>query len=338
MKNSAKKRGFVFMIQLLIGSCIGLGSMILQAQETGMHFKTVWQGENGQNHMNILVVSALIEQTPLTVNDEIAVFSGQNCVGVTKLKKTVVPTDNSTFVSIFASQDDGSNNGFIENDQIVFKIWDAKNQKEINVNKVVYRDQIASWNSSGTFSGGSTSVVEIQNTSLLTQTIPLIKGNNLFSTYLIPSNTDMAVLVKDISDAGLLVSVQDEAGNSYAFSPKKKEWTNSIGSLEKTEGYLINVTANCDLKITGKLIDLPMDIPLQTGWNYISFPSTAAIDAMKLVKPLIDQQKLIKVQDEKGNSIETVRKSGVWVNNIGIFEPGKAYKINVSSNAVIRIQ
>lgn len=97
----------------------------------------------------------------------------------------------------------------------------------------------------------------------------------------------------------------------------------------------MSVNANCLLQIAGKMIVLPLTIPLTTGWNYISIPINNAVDVMKTVQPLIDQKKLIKVQDEQGNTIEPVRKTGVWINNIGTFYPGKAYKIDVSSSTSI---
>lgn len=80
--------------------------------------------------MNLMVVSAILEDLPLLVDDEIAVFSGLKCVGVAKIQ-AVNPADNTTFLEISASQDDGLNNGFIDNDTIIFKIWDNKNQKEM---------------------------------------------------------------------------------------------------------------------------------------------------------------------------------------------------------------
>lgn len=127
------------------------------------HFNTVWQGENGQNHMNFLVVSAILEDLPLSVDDELAVFSGSNCVGVTKLTKSINPLDNTSFLAISASQDDGIApvNGYIANDDVVFKIWDSKNQKEMVAKAVTYRSEVASWSTNGKFTAGATSVVEL---------------------------------------------------------------------------------------------------------------------------------------------------------------------------------
>ena len=328
------KINFIALILVLIASYSYAGrNQVVEIAST--HFITAWEGENGQDHMNIMVVSAVIENQALSVNDEIAVFSGSICVGSSKLTKDLNPLDNTTFVTILASKGDGLSNGFVENDPIIFKIWDDSSQKEILINSVSYRNDVSSWLTTGTFSAGATSVVDIVHNTEITQTIQLIKGSNLFSTYLIPTNPEVSVVMKSLFDSGYLVKVSNESGGSYSYSTKKKVWIDTLGPIEKTEGYLIDVTSNCNLQIRGKMIDLPLTIPLRTGWNFISIPQTVAVDAMKIIQPLIDQKKLIKVQDELGNTIEASRKTGVWVNNIKTFYPGKAYKINVSSTTAI---
>ena len=302
------------------------------------HFIPVWQGENGQNHMNFIVVSAIMEDIPLTVNDEIAVFSGSICVGAKRLSQTIRSTDNTTFLSFVASMSDGTNNGFTSNDTIIFKIWNNQSQTEMVAKKVIYQKDLAAWLTTGRYASGATSVVEIESFSEFTQTIELIKGYNLFSTYVAPTNSDMGVVTKPLRDDGRLVKIQDEAGNSYEYLGSFGGWSNKIGNVQKTEGYRIRVNSNSSFQVTGRQITLPLDIPLQAGWNFISFPRVDQVDAMAVVQALISQNKLIKVLDEQGNSIENWGKNGGWRNNIGNLTPGKGYKINVSSNAVLTIQ
>jgi hypothetical protein len=331
---STNKRNSLVAFILFFAAISLIGGNQLSAAN---HFVTVWQGQNGQNHMNFMVVSAVLEKMPLSVDDELAVFSGSKCVGATKLTKAIDPQDQSTFLNISASQDDGSGNGFIENDTIIFKIWDNKNLKEIVAKSVVYRKDISSWLTSGRFSASATSVVEITHNTELTQTIQLVKGNNLISTYLIPTNPDVSVVLKPLYDKGLLTKLQDEVGNTFSYT-STTGWVNKIGSIQKTEGYLISVTANCSLLINGQKISLPFDIPLKAGWNFISFPSTTAVNALTAVQSLIDQKKLVKVQDELGNSIENLKRYGGWRNSIGNFVPGKSYKVNVSSDTFLTIK
>lgn len=309
-----------------------------QAEIVPSHFIPVWQGENGLNHMNIMVVSAILEDLPLQANDEIAVFSGSKCVGASKLAKAINTSDNTSFLTISASQNDGTNNGFTDNDTIVFKLWDNVNQREMAVISAVYRNDISGWMTNGKFSPGTTSVVELVSYVQYKQTINLVKGYNLMSTYLVAQNPDAKVVTQSLKASGSLVKLQDETGNSLENWGTFGGWINNVGNIQKTEGYKIKVVDNCSLEVTGRPIALPLDIPLKNGWNIISFPRTDIIDAMQIIQPLITQNKLVKVQDELGNSIENWGIYGGWKNGIGNFVPGKAYKVKMSSDATLTIQ
>ena len=302
------------------------------------HFKTVWEGLNGLNHMNINVVSATLEDVPLSVDDEIAVFSGSKCVGTTKLTKTIVSSDNTTFLSILASQDDGSGNGFSENDTIVFKIWDSKTQSELQVNGVVYRNDVSTWKTNGKYSPAATAVVEIASYNVITQSIELLKGYNMISTYVSVQNPNVSAVTKSLQDQGSLIKMQDETGNSLENWGNFGGWINQLGSMEETEGYKIQVANNCTLQVTGRSIVMPFDISLKTGWNIISYPRTDVVNAMNVFQALIDQNKLVKVQDEAGNSIENWGLFGGWKNGIGNLIPGKAYKVKISADAILTFQ
>ncbi len=306
--------------------------------EPDAHFKTVWQGENGQNHMNMNVVSATLEGLQLSVADEIALFSGADCVGTIKLKESINSSDQSTFLTIHASQNDGSNNGFADNDTIIFKIWDSKNQLEILVNSVTYKNDIASWITSGKYVPGATSTVKIEAYTGISQTIVLKKGYNLISTYLNANYPKVTSVTKSLYDQGNLVKIQDEAGNSFENWGTYGGWINKIGSLENTEGYKIQVANNCTLQVIGKPVTLPMDIPLKTGWTIISFPYNDLVNAKSVIQSLIDQNRLSRVQDEEGNSIENWGQFGGWINGIGNFVPGKGYKVKVVANAILTLQ
>ena len=288
--------------------------------------------------MNINVVSATLEDVPLSVDDEIAVFSGSKCVGTTKLTKTIISSDNTTFLSILASQDDGSGNGFSDNDTIVFKIWDIKTQRELQVNGVVYRNDVSTWKTNGKYSPAATAVVEIASYNVITQSIELLKGYNMISTYVSVQNPNVSAVTKSLQDQGSLIKMQDETGNSLENWGDFGGWINQLGSMEETEGYKIQVANNCTLQVTGRSIAMPFDISLKTGWNIISYPRTDMVNAMNVFQALIDQNKLVKVQDEAGNSIENWGLFGGWKNGIGNLIPGKAYKVKISADAILAFQ
>lgn len=331
-------KGLLITMLLLLFAFAGNAGNDQLAETTATHYTTVWQGENGVNHMNFLFISAILEDLPLSVNDEIAVFSGTKCVGAKKLAQVINPSDYTTFLNIPASQDDGTGNGFAENDTVIFKIWDNANQKEMVAKAVTYRNDEPIWQTNGKFSAGATSVVEIVSFVELTQTISLIKGYNIFSLNVTPANLDVAAVTNALYNEGSLIKVQDETGKSYENWGIFGGWKNGIGSFLKTEGYKIKVASNTTLQITGRPVALPLDIQLIEGWNIISFPYSAEINAMSVVQSLIDQNLLVKVQDEAGYSIENWGIFGGWKNSIGNFKPGKAYKVKTSANATLTIQ
>jgi hypothetical protein len=301
------------------------------------HFTPVWQGQTGQNLMNFVVKSALLEDQPLGIDDEIAVFSGSLCVGSKKITQAINPLDENSFLSFQASQNTVVNNGYNTNDTIIFRIWDNKNKIEKSIQIVSYQQGNSPVITNGKYTALATAIVSIECFTEYTQTISLIKGNNLISSNLLPANSDFGQIMKSLCDAGALYKVQDEAGLSMEYWGRYGGWINKIGNLSKTEGYNVNVKFNCSLEIRGRKVSLPLDIPLRKGWNFISFPQTEQINAMNVVQSLIDQNMLVKVMDEKGNSIEKLKGYG-WTNNIGNFTPGKGYKVYVSGNVNFTIQ
>jgi hypothetical protein len=160
----------------------------------------------------------------------------------------------------------------------------------------------------------------------------------MISTYVDASNSSVSTVTQPIRDNGMLIKMQDESGNSYENMGNLAGWVDNMGSILETEGYKIRVAADCSLQVTGTEITLPLDIPLNMGWNIVSFPRTDVLDGMNMIQSLIDQNILIKVQDEAGNSIENWGIYGGWKNSIGNFIPGKAYRVKVSANSVLTIQ
>lgn len=208
-------------------------------------------------------------------------------------------------------------------------------------------DSYNGWTASGQYTRTLSSVTGCDSTVItnltvestkINQSINLLKGYNMISTYVDADNPDVSVVTDTLKNQGMLIKVQDEAGNSYENWGSYGGWVNNIGNIKESEGYLIKVEDNCALNIMGRPVTLPIDINLTDGWNIISFPYSEQINAMSIVQPLIDQNKLVKVQDQSGNSIEDWGAFGGWINGIGNFIPGQAYKVKVNGNAVLTLQ
>ncbi len=166
-----------------------------------------------------------------------------------------------------------------------------------------------------------------------TQNIVLLNGWNIFSLNIVPQEDDMIDLLQSLIDANALVKVQDEVGGALEMNPVTGIWINDIGNWSITEGYKIKVNQNIELTITGTPIPAPVSIDLESGWNIMSFPSNGAQNAQTVLDELINSELLVKVQNEAGNAIERNPATGHWIDDIGDFEPGEGYKINVSGDA-----
>lgn len=172
---------------------------------------------------------------------------------------------------------------------------------------------------------------------LTTQNINLLNGWNIISANVLPEVRNMMPLVQPLINTGQLVKVMDEAGHTIENWGVFGGWVNTIGDIQATEGYKVNVNANCILGITGDQIALPLSISLTSGWNIISFPQTMEVNGMEVVQLLINEGSLKKVQDEAGNAIEDWGMFGGWINNIGNFKPGEGYKVEVNFTTQLTI-
>lgn len=172
---------------------------------------------------------------------------------------------------------------------------------------------------------------------VFSQIISLNKGWNYFSSKVVPANTDMEIVLTSLINNGSLLEVQDESSNTLTRKSAKHGWVNNIGSLKQTEGYKIRLNSDTELEIIGKQVQRPLNIEIKSGINLISFPYNGSVDAIKVIKPLIDAGILDKVQDEKGNSIEFWGSSVGWVNGIGNFKEGEAYLVLAKNNGNLPI-
>lgn len=168
---------------------------------------------------------------------------------------------------------------------------------------------------------------------VLNQEIRLSAGWNLASLFVVPPNEDLLMVFAPLIESNTLRMVTDESGQTIEFPDSTGSWQNNIGMWQSTEGYKVRVNAPVTLQLKGHPVALPLSIPLSAGWNIVSFPAIAPHDALEVLQPLMDAGVLEKVMDEAGNSIENRGLYGGWVNSIGSFLPGKAYRIKVNADA-----
>ena len=293
------------------------------------HFVPCWSG-NGVDHMNFYAISATLDGISLEMNDEIAVFDGDLCVGAGVLLESLSP--GVYFLDFVASKDDETTpeiDGYTPSNVISFKIFDYSEQKEIEKIETEFIS------GSGVFSEGGTLSFHLSAKSTVDQIIDLQEGWNIISFFNMPENTDLMTFLQPLIDNGTLIKVQDEAGNAIEYV-EPIGWVNNIPNFDPTEGYKIKLSSEAELVTEGYEVPDTISIDLQEGWNIISYPFSEAQSATLAIAKLINEGSLIKVQDEAGNAIENVFPIG-WVYNIAQLEPGEGYKIKVNTNTTLEL-
>ncbi len=106
----------ILIVMLFIFSML---SLFTPAQAAN-HFTPVWNTANPFNPMNFILISA--EGLGVEAGDEIGVFDGNICVGAGVVTGAISIQNKLT---VIASQDDGTGNGFTEGHSISFQLWDA---------------------------------------------------------------------------------------------------------------------------------------------------------------------------------------------------------------------
>ena len=105
--------------------------------------------------------------------------------------------------------------------------------------------------------------------------------------------------------------------------------------MNPTEGYKVRVNENTALQVTGQPVALPLNIPLEPGWNIIGYPSMNPQDASTAFGALISSGALVKVQNELGQAIEQI--AGTWNYGFSNLVPGEGYKVNTNTGATLTV-
>ena len=155
------------------------------------------------------------------------------------------------------------------------------------------------------------------------QTLNLPSGWSMFSTYIIPSDTDISKVIAPLVQNNQIIIVKNNSGMAYL-----PEWNfNAIGDLSPKQGYLIKTSEACALGLSGNYA-VPEDHPisLTAGWNTIGYLPTEPKDAESVFSELITASNLVIAKDFNGNALLPE-----WsFNAIGDMQAGEGYQLKVN--------
>ncbi len=165
--------------------------------------------------------------------------------------------------------------------------------------------------------------------SQVTQQIDISTGYSFVSSYIIPDNPDILIVMADVLNDNL-----DFVRNSQGSMLRKigPNWVNGIGDWVVEEGYLVKMNADDSFSINGTLINPTTPIPVEIGFQFVSYFLETPMDAMISFETIIGDD-LDFVRNSQG---QTLRKIGpIWVNGIGDCQPGEGYLVKMFADGVL---
>lgn len=274
-----------------------------------------------ENH-RFYIYSATLDGVDLSPGDEIGIFDGGVCIGAKKITETVT---SENFIIIDATKDypfTTEIDGFQTGNSLNFNVWDSTNQNLYP--KCTY------YISSGphTYETGVTyGYLEFFKDE---QTIELAENWNIISFAVMPEDANLQSILSPLIQDGSILKIQDEAGNAIEELPAPIGWINNIGDMAYTEGYKVKAAFPDTLTIKGVRAVHPMSMRLVPGWNIMGCPWLNPLPTMAYFDYWVDNNRLIKVQDEAGNAIEELPAPIGWIDNIDTLYPGEGYKVKLA--------
>ncbi len=155
----------------------------------------------------------------------------------------------------------------------------------------------------------------------ISQSINLVSGWSMWSTYIDPEDGNMESVFSNIVDD--LTIVKDEGGNVY--------WPsfglNSIGSLEIGNGYQVKMSSANTLVVEGDLVPYDTQFSLAGGWNMMGYLHQEAYSVESMMSTMTSSNLTI-MKDSWGN----VYWPQFGLNSIGNMNPGQGYQVKLAGS------
>jgi beta-glucanase (GH16 family) len=227
-------------------------------------------------------------------------------------------------VQIAAMGDDASTtekDGLAADESFVYRVWDANLCEEFPAT-VTYSGGVETYTGNGiTF----ISSINANGSGPTEQTLNLVKGWSIFSTYIIPDEKDLGTILSPIIEN--VIIAKDYTGAAYL-----PEYNfNGIGDVTLGQGYQIKTTEASDLTISGTYAT-PEQNPISytEGWNMIGYLRTEAAPCDAVLADMVD--KLIIAKNSSGAAYLPE-----WdFNGIGMMNPGEGYQIKTTAAGTLQ--
>jgi uncharacterized protein (TIGR02145 family) len=303
----------------------------LSIKVNAQHFNFVG-GDPSYPLWTIYIHGATFDGINLEDGDEIAVFDYDLLVGVFTLDQVCTP-DNGFENDLIAFSVLNTQAGYQAGNEFTFKCWDASVQEESNFSIYEFFDPYGDAYMGNVFPAdeGEYSIVTLDffNYMSTSQTFNLSYGYQFISSRVDPVVPDMLFVMTSVLNDNL-----DFVRNSQGQTLRKigPNWVNGIGDWIVDEGYLVKMNADDSFTINGDMIDPATPIPVETGFQFVSYFPEDPIDALEAFATIIGDN-LDFVRNSQG---QTLRKIGPnWVNGIGDCQSGEGYLVKMFADDIL---
>jgi C1A family cysteine protease len=168
--------------------------------------------------------------------------------------------------------------------------------------------------------------------------LELHTGWNLVSLPTMPTSNDPSMLFDPMADHVDEIYVWDaDDGYWRRYIPSAPPYTNSLSSINPSQGLWIKANADVTLTLNGT----PRQngsVDLDVGWNLVAFPGAEAISTTRALANIAAQVSMVHGYDAAQSAWLTYRPLQLASSTLKTMAPGEAYWIEVAAPCTWRIE
>jgi len=208
-----------------------------------------------------------------------------------------------------------------------YRLSNTGEMRQSNSAVVLGNDRIyAAWQDNRGGQTGFDIWANVMNWGNFEQEITLCEGYQFVSSNINPAEPDMLVVVEELINDNLHFIRNSSGQTLQKIGPN---WVNGIGDWIVSEGYLVKMFAADSFSINGFFVDPSTPIPVEQGFQFVSYFPENAMDALLAFETIMDDN-LDYIRNSQG---QTLRKIGpIWINGIGDCTPGEGYLVKMFSS------
>ncbi|MBT7787739.1 MAG: T9SS type A sorting domain-containing protein [Calditrichaeota bacterium] len=158
--------------------------------------------------------------------------------------------------------------------------------------------------------------------------LDLVEGWNLISINVLPEVVDIVEMLSPLVEAEQLIIAKNGIGQFYL--PQQN--FNNIDHWDITQGYQLNVTEAAEIQFRGAIVESDQPIPLNNGWNMVSYLPRQPIDAITALSGVADVIEIAK------DGIGNFYLPEFGFSNMGDMREGYGYQIKATEETELVYQ